>query len=280
VYCSLKGFLTGPYEHRLALDEVTQMMGGLAYMTGLPDRPLRAGSSVIDIMGGSYAAIGILAALRERDTTGRGKRVTSSLFESTAYLVAQHMAQFELTGEAPPPMSVKRPAWGVYDIFETADGGRLFVGVVTDTQWEVFCREFGAEELKADARLRTNGMRVKERSWLLPSLVSLLKKYTQKDLAEKLERIGLPFAPIAKPWDLLDDPHLNTGGGMMEVSVGGKTIHVPALPLELDGRRLPKRMDPPRIGEHVRELLGALGCSQAQVEAWIDRGIVAAPRNT
>src|SRR4051812_31403112 len=209
IYCSLKGFLTRPYEHRLALDEVTQMMGGLAYMTGLPDRPLRAGSSVIDIMGGSYAAIGILAALRERERTGRGKRVVSSLFESTAYLVAQHMAQFELTGEAPPPMSVKRPAWGIYDIFETADGGRLFVGVVTDTQWEVFCREFGLTDLFQDSRLRTNGQRVQERSWPIPRINNLPRKPPQEELAAKLEPTGMPFAPIAKPWDLLDDPHLN-----------------------------------------------------------------------
>jgi crotonobetainyl-CoA:carnitine CoA-transferase CaiB-like acyl-CoA transferase len=277
IYCSLKGFLTGPYEHRLALDEVTQMMGGLAYMTGLPDRPLRAGSSVIDIMGGSYAAIGIMAALRERERTGRGKRVTSSLFESTAYLVAQHMAQYELTGEAPPPMSVKRPAWGVYDIFETADGGRLFVGVVTDTQWEVFCREFGADELKNDPRLKTNGMRVKERAWLLPALVSLLKKYRQKDLAAKLEQIGLPFAPIAKPWDLLDDPHLNAAGGMMEVGVNGKTIHVPALPLELDGKRLEKRSDPPGVGEHGRDILAGLGYTEAQIAGLAADGIVSLP---
>src|SRR3954462_4689050 len=255
VYCSLKGFLKGPYEHRPALDEVTQMMGGLAYMTGLPDRPLRAGSSVIDIMGGTFAALGILAALREREATGRGKRVASSLFESTAYLVAQHMAQYELTGEAPPPMSVKRPAWGIYDIFETAEGGRLFVGVVTDTQWEVFCREFGAPDLKEDARLKTNGMRVKERSWLLPRLSSIIKKYGQKELAAKLEEIGLPFAPIAKPWDLLDDPHLNAFGGLMPTRIGDKTIKVPALPLELDGERLRKRSDPPKLGEHGRELL-------------------------
>src|SRR3954470_1627054 len=175
IYCSLKGFLRGPYEHRPALDEVTQMMGGLAYMTGLPDRPLRAGSSVIDILGGTFAALGIVAALRERDQTGRGKRITSSLFETTALLVAQHMAQYELTGEEPPPMSVKRPAWGVYDIFETAGGGRLFIGVVTDTQWEAFCREFRLEELAADPRLRTNGQRVKERGWLIPRLNQLTR---------------------------------------------------------------------------------------------------------
>jgi crotonobetainyl-CoA:carnitine CoA-transferase CaiB-like acyl-CoA transferase len=278
IYCSLKGFLKGPYEHRLALDEVTQMMGGLAYMTGLPERPLRAGSSVIDIMGGTFAAVGILAALRERETTGRGKRVTSSLFESTAYLVAQHMAQYELTGEAPPPMSVKRPAWGIYDIFETADGGRLFVGVVTDTQWEVFCREFGAEALKSDARLKTNGQRVKERSWLLPALSSVLKKYDQESLAAKLERIGLPFAPIAKPWDLLDDPHLNAFGGLLETRVAGKTIRVPALPLELDGKRLSKRSDPPEIGQDAEGLLAGLGYSENGILALAAEGIIRFPK--
>jgi crotonobetainyl-CoA:carnitine CoA-transferase CaiB-like acyl-CoA transferase len=277
VHCSLKGFLHGPYEHRLALDEVTQMMGGLAYMTGLPDRPLRAGSSVVDIMGGTFAAVAILAALRERESTGRGTQVTSALFESTAYLVAQHIAQFELTGEAPPPMSVKRPAWGVYDIFETAGGGRLFIGVVTDTQRQVFSKEFGLRDLAADSRLNTNGQRVKERGWLIPRLAELIKKEPQEDLARKLERIGLPFAPIAKPWDLLDDPHLNASGGLLETRIGEHTIHVPALPVALAGRRLAKRADPPRVGEHARELLAELGCSPGEMESLRDRGIVALP---
>ncbi|MGQ0651145.1 MAG: CaiB/BaiF CoA transferase family protein, partial [Betaproteobacteria bacterium] len=265
------------YEHRLALDEVTQMMGGLAYMTGLPDRPLRAGSSVVDILGGTFAAVGILAALRERSRTGRGKRVTSALFESTAYLVAQHMAQYEITGEAPPPMSVKRPAWSVYDIFETAEGGRLFIGVVTDTQWEVFCREFALDDLKGDARLKTNGSRVKARDWLIPRLAQLTKQHAQQALAAKLEAIGLPFAPIARPWDLLDDAHLNASGGLLDTAARGKRIRVPALPLELDGARLGKRADPPAIGEHGRELLGLIGCSPGEVQALVDKRIVALP---
>jgi len=277
IYCSLKGFLHGPYEHRPALDEVAQMMGGLAYMTGLPDRPLRAGSSVVDIMGGTFAAVAILAALRSRESTGRGMQVTSALFESTAYLVAQHMAQFEITGEAPPPMSVKRPAWGVYDIFETAGGGRLFIGVVTDTQWEVFCREFNEESLGKDPRLKTNGQRVKERAWLIPRLNELTRQHSQGELAAKLETIGMPFAPIAKPWDLLDDPHLNASGGLLETRARGKTIRVPALPVSLDGERLTKRADPPRIGEHARELLESLGCSQEEIDGLRDRGIVALP---
>ncbi|HEV2431677.1 MAG TPA: CaiB/BaiF CoA-transferase family protein, partial [Burkholderiales bacterium] len=275
IYCSLKGFLKGPYEHRLALDEVTQMMGGLAYMTGLPDRPLRAGSSVIDIMGGTFAAVGILAALREREKTGRGTCVTSSLFESTAYLVAQHMAQFELTGDAPPPMSVKRPAWGIYDIFDTAGGGRLFVGVVTDTQWDVFCKAFGASDLAADPRLRSNGLRVKERTWLVPRINEILKKHTQAELTARLEEIGLPFAPIARPWDLLDDPHLKASGGLLQTNVNGKKIRVPALPLALDGKRLGKRADPPRVGEHGRTVLEQLGYSRADIDALAAQRVVA-----
>jgi crotonobetainyl-CoA:carnitine CoA-transferase CaiB-like acyl-CoA transferase len=275
IYCSLKGFLKGPYEHRLALDEVTQMMGGLAYMTGLPDRPLRAGSSVVDIMGGTFAALGILAALRERERTGRAQEVTSALFESTAYLVAQHMAQYEITGEAPPPMSVKRPAWGVYDIFATAGGGRLFVGVVTDTQWQVFCRAFSLSDLSADPRLDSNGKRVKAREWLIPRLSEVFRQHGEKELMEKLEAIGLPFAPIAKPWDLLEDPHLVASHGLLETKAGEKTIRVPALPLELGGRRLGKRSDPPRIGEHGRELLTELGCSPQEIENLIERRIVA-----
>lgn len=279
VYCTLKGFLNGPYQERPALDEVVQMMGGLAYMTGLPDRPLRVGSSVNDIMGGMFAAIGILAALRERETTGRGKLVKSALFENTAFLVSQHMAQYAITGEAPPPMSVKKPAWGVYDIFPTRDDDRLFVGVVTDTQWEVFCREFEQPDLAANADIRTNGQRVKNRDWLIPRIGEVFKTWSRAELEKKLEAIGLPYAPINKPWDLFEDPHLNASGGLMEMRVAeGKSIKVPTLPLELDGERLGKRNDPPTVSENVRELLTGLGYAADKVNSLIERGIVTAPR--
>ena len=275
IYVSNKGFLPGPYENRTALDEVVQMMGGLAYMTGLPDRPLRVGSSVNDIMGGMFGAIAILAALRERDATGHGKHVKSALFENTVYLVAQHMAQQAITGEAPPPMSVKRPAWGIYDIFDTRDADRLFVGVVTDTQWAVFCREFGEPELGADARLATNALRVKERGWLVPRLNEIFKRHDKASLEAKLEAIGLPFAPIAKPWDLFDDPHLNAAGGLVETRVApGTSVKVPSLPREFDGQRLPKRSDPPLLGEGARGLLEGLGLAAAEIDALARDGIV------
>ncbi len=277
VYCTLKGFLSGPYEHRPALDEVVQMMGGLAYMTGLPDRPLRVGSSVNDIMGGMFAAIGILAALRERDKTGRGKLVRSALYENTVFLVAQHMAQLAITGEEPPPMAVKKPAWGIYDIFPTKDNDRLFVGAVTDTQWEVFCREFGATELAADARLKTNGDRVKERGWLLPALEKIMQRYTKAELSQKLEAIGLPYAPITRPRDLFDDPHLNAGGMIETKDPRGMSFKVPGLPLELGGKRLGLRHQPPVVSENARELLASLGYAPARIDALIADKVVTAP---
>jgi crotonobetainyl-CoA:carnitine CoA-transferase CaiB-like acyl-CoA transferase len=277
VYCTMKGFLSGPYENRPALDEVVQMMGGLAYMTGLPDRPLRVGSSVNDIMGGMFAAIGILAALREREKTGKGQLVRSALFENTAFLVAQHMAQLAITGEEPPPMAVKKPAWGVYDIFATKDGDRLFVGVVTDTQWEVFCREFGAGELAADQRLKTNGLRVQARDWLLPKLQEILRRHTKAELEQKLEAIGLPFAPITRPRDLFDDPHLNAGGMVETRDPRGTTFKVPGLPLELGGKRLGLRNQPPRLSQDARELLAGLGYAPPQIDTLIDAKVVAVP---
>jgi len=277
VYCTMKGFLSGPYEDRPALDEVVQMMGGLAYMTGLPERPLRVGSSVNDIMGGMFAAIGVLAALREREETGRGQLVRSALFENTAFLVAQHMAELAITGDEPPPMAMKRPAWGVYDIFPTQDGDRLFVGVVTDTQWEVFCREFGAAELAADDRLKTNALRVKAREWLLPKLGEILKRHTKAELEKQLEAIGLPFAPIARPRDLIADPHLNAGGLLETQDPRGARFKVPALPLELRGARLPLRSQPPAVSRDASELLASLGYAADQVERLFADQVVARP---
>jgi crotonobetainyl-CoA:carnitine CoA-transferase CaiB-like acyl-CoA transferase len=188
------------------------------------------------------------------------------------------MAQLAITGEEPPPMAVKKPAWGVYDIFPTKEGDRLFVGVVTDTQWEVFCREFGATGLAADERLRTNGQRVQAREWLLPRLGEILRAYSKAELSAKLEAIGLPFAPVARPRDLFDDPHLNAGGMIETKDPRGAAFKVPGLPLELGGERLPLRSQPPAVSENARELLAGLGYAPARIDALIAEGIVAAPQ--
>ncbi len=267
IYCSCKGFLPGPYEHRTALDEVVQMMGGLAYMTGDPGRPIRAGSSVNDIMSGVFGAVGILAALEERHRTGRGRHVQSALFENNVLLVAQHMAQFALTGEEPPPMTVRRVAWPIYDIFEVADG-QVFVGVVTDTQWKLFCEAFDLPELATDPGLSTQAERVGARTRVLPIVATAFAPYTRATLMEKCERLGLPYAPIARPAELFDDPHLNASGGLVRVTLpDGRSTRLPGLPLAFDGARLPLRRDLPKTGEHDTEIARELGYSEAEIAA-------------
>ena len=199
IYCSEKGFLSGPYEHRTALDEVAQMMGGLAYMTGPPGRPLRAGASVIDVTGGMFGVIGVLAALHQRASTGKGQMVTASLFETTIFLVGQHMAQYAVTGSPANPMPARISAWAVYDVFDTKDDDKVFVGVVSDTQWKVFCDAFGLKEFAADQTLAANNGRVGARDRIKPEIEKLFKQFTKAELMVKLEQTGMPFAPIAKP---------------------------------------------------------------------------------
>jgi crotonobetainyl-CoA:carnitine CoA-transferase CaiB-like acyl-CoA transferase len=251
IYVSHKGFLPGPYEHRVALDEVVQMMAGLAYMTGPPGRPLRAGSSVNDIMGGMFGVIGALAALQEREHTGKGQEVQVGLFENCVFLSAQHMLQYKLTGVASPPMPNRINAWGVFDLFDTSDGEQVFLGVVTDTQWAVFGRAFDLGGLATDPRLATNTLRVQSRDWMLPALRDIVRNYSAADLQSVFEREGLPYAPIVKPEHLFEDPHLLASGGLADLTLdSGDTLLLPLLPLLLDGRHLKPRMPLAKAGEH------------------------------
>ena len=279
IYCSLKGFLSGPYERRAALDEVTQMMGGLAYMTGPPGRPMRAGSSVIDIAGGMFGVIGVLAAVNQRRATGRGQLVTSALFETTAFLVGQHMAQQAALGEAPLPMSVRRSAWGVYDLFTCADGEQVFVAVVSDTQWRQFCAHFRLQDLAKDAALATNGGRVQQRERFMPALQALFGGLSQQEAARQLEAAGLPFAEINKPSDLFADPHLNCGGlldlRLPEGERRGATARLPKLPLEMDGQRTQLRQDLPSAGEHSRQAVQRAGYAGNAIEELLAAGVIA-----
>ena len=241
VYCSLKGFLPGPYENRTALDEVAQMMGGLAYMTGPPGRPLRAGASVIDVTGGMFGVIAILAAIEERHRTGRGQKVAASLFETTVYLVGQHMAQMAVTGHAAAPMPARISAWAIYDVFETRDEP-VFIGVVTDALWERFCALFGLDALWADEGLRKNNDRVRARDRILPQIRALIAGFTRAEVIAKLDGSGLPFAPISRPEELFDDPHLAASGGLEPVTLpDGRETQLPTLPVEFAGRRPTRR---------------------------------------
>ena len=276
IYLSLKGFLSGPYEHRTALDGVAQMMRGLAHMTGLPDKPMRAGSSVIDISGGMFGVIGVLAALQERHHTGKGRHVCSSLFETTAFMVGQHIAQQGVLGEEPPPMSVRRSAWSVYDIFDSGDGGRVFVGVVSDSLWQRFCEEFGFHDWAADSGLDHNNERVQHRDTLIPGIQELFQSMSKEELMTRLDRAGVPFAPINKPIDLVDDPHLNAGGLLDVTLSNGESIQLPALPVELDGQKAGLHKPLPDLGQGSRAHLEALGLAPERIDQLVKAGLMVA----
>ena len=279
IFVSHKGFLPGPYEHRVALDEVVQMMGGLAYMTGRPGDPLRAGSSVNDIMGGMFGAIGALGALIQRGITGKGQEVQSALFENNVFLVGQHMLQYAITGLPAAPMPDRISAWAVYDVFTVKDGEQIFLAAVSDAQWATFCKALGFADLKANRDYATNNQRVQARPVLMPALRARLATRSASDLAALFEKVGLPFAPIRRPEELFDDEHLKATGGLADIVLpdgarAGETAQTALFPVTMDGQRLGVRLSPPTIGQHTAELLGALGYDSAQIESLQTRAAV------
>jgi crotonobetainyl-CoA:carnitine CoA-transferase CaiB-like acyl-CoA transferase len=280
IYASHKGFLPGPYEHRTALDEVVQMMGGLAYMTGRPGDPLRAGTSVNDIMGGLFGAIGVLGALIQRGVTGRGMEIQSALFENNVFLMGQHMLQFAMTGRHPAPMPARDNPWAIYDVFTVRGGEQIFLAAVSDAQWLTFCDALGFADLKADATLATNNQRVEKRTALLADIRARLTDCSADALAALFEKVGLPFAPIRKPEDLYDDPHLIATGGLADVRLpdgpkAGQTVKTTLFPIMLQGHRLGVRLNPPTMGEHTRELLDNIGYGLGEIDALLAQGVVA-----
>jgi crotonobetainyl-CoA:carnitine CoA-transferase CaiB-like acyl-CoA transferase len=280
IYASCKGFLPGPYEHRTALDEVVQMMGGLAYMTGRPGDPLRAGTSVNDIMGGMFAAIGVLGALIQRGITGQGMEVQSALYENNVFLVGQHMLQYAITGKPAHPMPARDNPWAVYDVFTVRGGEQIFLAAVSDAQWARFCDVLGLQDLLAVPEYATNNQRVVQRPRLLAQLRERLKDHTAADLARRMEQAGLPFAPIRRPEDLYDDEHLQATGGLADVRVpdgprAGERVKTTLLPFTLAGQRLGVRIDPPPLGAHSQELLQSVGLAQAEIDDLRARGVIA-----
>ncbi len=264
IYVAHKGFLPGPYEHRTALDEVVQMMGGLAYMTGRPGDPLRAGSSVNDIMGGMFGAIGTLGALVQRGITGRGQEVQSALFENNVFLVGQHMLQYAITGKPAAPMPDRISPWALYDVFTVKNKEQIFLATVSDAQWHIFCDAFGFTDLKTDPLLATNNDRVRMRPTMMPDLRERLSTYTVTEIAAIFESKGLPFAPITRPEELYDDEHLIASGGLADIVLpdgdrAGETAQTALFPFTMAGQRLGVRLNPPTKGEHTDEILNELG---------------------
>ena len=281
VYCSLKGFLSGPYENRPALDEVVQFMAGLAYMTGPPGRPLRAGASIIDILGGTFGALGIMAALRDRERTGKGQFVKSALFESTAFLMMQHMAGEVITGREVPPMPARWGAWAIYEVFETSDDDQIFIGLTSDNHWRRFCEHFGRQDLLDDPTLETNEDRVKARDRIKPLVREIFGQHTKAELTEICEKIEVPFAPVAQTKDLFDDPQLNANGRMLEtIMSNGVKTRLPRLPVEIGAHDLGMRIQPPTVGQHTRDVLSEAGIGADELDALEAKGVIAGPKAT
>jgi crotonobetainyl-CoA:carnitine CoA-transferase CaiB-like acyl-CoA transferase len=285
VYLAMKGFLKGPYEQRGALDEVVQMQSGLAYMTGPPGRPLRAGAPIIDILGGVFGVVAVLAALREREITGLGQKVGSSLFESATFTLAAMIAGSAAIGEPLPPMPARKNAWGIYDVFTTKDGGQAFIGVTSDAHWQRFCAVFNLGAWADDPRLATNARRCDERSWMLPELESKLAAFDLEHVLEKCEAAKVPYSRVGRPDELSNDPHLLEPGGLIATAItalgggGGVKVGIPALPMEFgDARlRLGLELQPPGIGEHTADVLLGAGYSQSDIQALVSAGVVAGP---
>jgi crotonobetainyl-CoA:carnitine CoA-transferase CaiB-like acyl-CoA transferase len=278
IYCSLKGFLPGPYENRVAMDEVVQMMGGLAYMTGPSGSPLRAGTSIVDITGGMFAAMGAILALYDRERTGRGTFVRSSLFETVAFMMGQHMAYSAIVKEPVPPMPERVSAWSVYKLFQTRDGDQVFIGIISEKHWQQFCDAFGRRDWLGDERLKTNNARIRERDWFLPEVEQMIRNYTKAEVIAICDRAGICFAPIARPEDLFEDPQLNQGiGPLLETTFpSGVRTKMPRLPLQVGRYDFKKRSDPPAaIGADTRSILAALGYTDAEIGALVEKQIIA-----
>jgi crotonobetainyl-CoA:carnitine CoA-transferase CaiB-like acyl-CoA transferase len=279
LYCSIKGFLPGPYGDLPLLDEPAQMMGGLAYMTGPPGQPLRAGTSIIDIGAAMFGIIGLLAALHKRQETGRGQRVQVGLFESTVFLVAQHMSTAGLTGQVPPPvperLKGKNVGWAIYRIFNTKDQRQVFIGITGDAHWERFCREFHFDDLWKDLSLRTNKGRVLQHALLNERVARMAGELTFEQIVERLEKIQVPHAPINTPMDLFQNKHLRGRGHLMPVTaLNGVTVDLPALPMIFDTCQSSVRRQPPRMGQHTREIMEELGYSPERIEELMREKVV------
>jgi crotonobetainyl-CoA:carnitine CoA-transferase CaiB-like acyl-CoA transferase len=275
IYCALKGFLSGPYEHRPALDEVVQYMSGLAYMTGPTGRPLRAGASICDILGGVLGVVGILAALQERGRTGQGQLVKSALFESAAFLMTPHMMGEVVTGRPMPPMPERQGAWAIYETFATSDDRQFFLGITSDQHWRRFCENFARPDLLADPQLKTNENRVAARPWLKQIVADIVLQHGHDEMMEICERNSIPFAPVMRPGDLFDDPQLNAHGRMLDIELeNGRVAHLPRLPIEMGDHDTGLRTQPGRIGADTLAILAELGIPEEESAALVERGIV------
>ena len=269
-----EGFLPGPYESRHAMDEVVQMMGGLAYMTGPPGQPLRAGTSVVDITGGMFGVIGVLAAAPRAPADRARQLVKAALFETTAFLMGQHMAYSALVDHPRPADARARvSAWGVYRTFETADDDLVFLGIISEKHWERFAEAFDRPDWLDDSRLATNNDRIDAREWFLPDVERTIRQHSKAETIRRAEGAGHPVPPIARPERTCSRTSQLAAGALVSQGLpSGDRADLPKTPLVFGDARPGLRSDPPAVGADTADLLRQSGLGKADVAALAERG--------
>lgn len=283
VWLSIKGFLPGPSEAQPMLDELAQMAGGLAFMTGTAQKPTRAGASIIDLGAAAYGIIAVLAALRQRDTTGQGQRIVAGLYETSVYYVAQWMATSQYSDEPSVPLATMqqgpRMGFSVYQLFDTADAQRVFVGIMSDAHWVRFCKAFGPDAQLDDERFVRSAGRLSNRADLNAIIGGVIVRHTRDDAISKLKSANVPFAPVRRPDQLGDEEHLTASGQLVDTPFpNGRTGHLPKMPFRASGFDMRLRHAAPALGADTAKVLAELGYSDAEVTGLAERKAIGVPQ--
>ncbi len=265
IYISIKGYGPGPYSTRNSLDYPIEVETGVAYMTGLTNKPMRLGGSFIDMGAAMFAVIGALNGLIEKEKNGKGKHIKIGLFETGLFFMGQHITTYQINNSPLKPINEEGFAWGIYDFFETKDLKKIFIAITTDNQWEKFCTEFQFELCK-DHSYDKNKDRYLKRSELIPKLQSFFKNFEFNNLTIKLNNTGISYAVFNTPWDLLQDPHAIRQ--FIDIYYNNKILKVPFSPFGYIYKK-----DPPKLGENTDEILQNLGYSKEEIESFKNKKI-------
>jgi formyl-CoA transferase/CoA:oxalate CoA-transferase len=271
VYCSIGSFgRSGPLSDRPGYDPMIQAAGGILSVTGEPDRPgVRVGVSLVDQGTGQWAALGILAALRERDRTGRGRVVDVSLYETALGLLPYQITRYLGTGEVSRRHGTAFPLIVPYQVFTTRDG-ELMIAAANDRLFAALCEALELPELAADPRFATNPERLARREELTWLLGARLRERDSAAWLERLERAGVPVSPVLDVGQVAEHPQTRALGILQELA-GRRTV---ALPLSADGERVRHRSPPPLLGEHTAGVLSEVGYSRAEIAALAESGVI------
>ena len=273
IYCSIKGFLPGPYEDRPLLDELAQMAGGLAYLTGLEGKPMRAGASITDIGAATYGVTAILGALYRREQTGEGDCIQAGLYETIVFWISQYVTSAQIKGVNPPSRGLKESGmgktmgWGVYQLFPTRDAKKVFIAVTGNRHWAGLCDALGFDDWKNDPAYGNNRKRAALKGKIAERVAAAVQNYTYDEITQMLYKVLVPFAPVNTPMDLINERHLNEGGRWLTLKVPGHEFKVPKLPFSLGRTRdFEVRHDPSALGAHTDSILADLGYTPADIE--------------